>query len=135
MMVVVNPLYSDTNKEIPKDKSYDPSGFIDYDLELVRLWRKHISETESNVLVEDCGGIKTYEWSQNPDVKVRIYTARAYTNIDYCSCPKSETGKIKIDQSEHLPDCRLRKKAAKRSVKASAVPDKIEGGYSLGVPL
>ena len=50
-----------------------------------------------------------------------------------CNCPNSEPGKIKLDISEHLLSCKIRKKILRFTDNTFAVPSEISGGYSLGV--
>ena len=87
----------------------------DYDQELQALWRENHEE-------------------------VRVFTARANntnTNINYCTCPRSEPGKIKLDAVAHLPNCPIRAKLQSgRYTKDVPLvePHSLRDGYQLGVP-
>jgi hypothetical protein len=63
-------------------------------------------------------------------IVVRLFTARVYTDIKYCDCPRSEVGKI-LPASEHSVTCRFRKN---KTVDIKQTPDDEFGGYSLGIP-
>ena len=68
--------------------------------------------------------------TQEEDVRVKARFARVYTNINYCSCPGSEPGKIG-PPSSHLQSC----KHSKTKTVDVHLPTKIRDGYGLGVSI
>lgn len=71
------------------------------------------------------------------DLKFAKSTRARVNTRKLCDCPNSEPGIVSIDAGDHLPGCRFWKRArsSKYGSKTSAVPDKIMGGYGVGVVL
>lgn len=59
----------------------------------------------------------------------------AKSNKDFCGCPNSEPGKIKIDLQAHLEGCWIRKTLLTKryTVDTFAVPTKWTDDFNLGV--
>jgi hypothetical protein len=69
------------------------------------------------------------------DKRFAFEKRRESASIAFCSCPSAEPGKIKIDASEHIPNCWVRRKLATNhyNMDTSITPDKFMDGYSIGV--
>ena len=119
-------LYHMTSNKYPRDKLF---SHFDYQSGLKKIWanKKLLTNNTRNDLL-------AYENHQPARYRFHLAKAKTNNNTRSCDCPCSKAGIIKVDPSNHVSGCWIRKRIlCKRfAVSASVIPREYNS-YQLGI--